>query len=601
MLAAIVCFSLITIDVFGAPSLFSIITTILSSSLLLFIVLILLPPKHSLGNVVSLPILLFSLLIFYLFFSSLVRHLPISIKHYLLFAGLCVIVVVYLTVYSQKLQIKFLFTFIIIAATLESITCVWQYFSIIPSANPYFKVTGSWVNPNVTAMFLALTTPILLNGFFENEKRKKIVHRLLLCLTIIAQLLLNCRTAWMGSLVSMIVFVFFNWYVLDKLKSLRLPGRILVLILGLVILYLSAMFIYFQKKNSSEGRLFIWSQTLKVIKSHPVLGVGLGKFEQTYNIQQANYFKNINSSTQNKANARYVKTAYNDFLELTAEGGMVALILYLVFWILIFNQKLSDTWCETKYNEKSSRISILSFSGLASFLVMSLFNFAILAIPAFFLFCIYLGVFLATSKSISRNSSSSFNLNLRNSTLFLRRPVFILIGFFSLIIFFRISVFGYSMFQVKRAAALESEKQFSEALEILEPLQETLSQNEVYLQHLSYVNYRIGDSKKALRLLNQAKELTSDPFLYIHIGQLYSHFGELDLAESHIRLASDIQPTLLTPYLELARISLKRCDTSGAIYLCRSIINDSLSKGADRELIKSTAGTLLKTIQSNIQ
>ena len=82
---------------------------------------------------------------------------------------------------------------------IEALICVAQLLKILESSNKFFIVTGSNTNPNVTAMFLALLLPILVDYL---SKTTKLVSRVILAgliLTFIfAILILKSRAAYLG-------------------------------------------------------------------------------------------------------------------------------------------------------------------------------------------------------------------------------------------------------------------------------------------------------------------------------------------------------------------------------------------------------------------
>jgi O-antigen ligase len=73
-----------------------------------------------------------------------------------------------------------------------------------------------------------------------------------------------------------------------------------------------------------DGRLFIWTNALRIAEDSPVFGCGPGNFGEAYAEQ------NISA-----ANIRGQSHAHNDFLNQAATGGVPGLALYLLFWIVV--------------------------------------------------------------------------------------------------------------------------------------------------------------------------------------------------------------------------------------------------------------------------
>jgi O-antigen ligase len=64
-----------------------------------------------------------------------------------------------------------------------------------------------------------------------------------------------------------------------------------------------------------------------IIKEHPVLGVGLGNWRFNYPL----YYKSFAPDPTFNYNVQVRKT-HNDYLQLAAECGIPALVLFLILW-----------------------------------------------------------------------------------------------------------------------------------------------------------------------------------------------------------------------------------------------------------------------------
>lgn len=70
--------------------------------------------------------------------------------------------------------------------------------------------------------------------------------------------------------------------------------------------------------SSTSARLLMWESTIKIALDHPVVGTGWGSF--------VNYYPAYRFQTENTTWGLY---AHNDYLQLAAEGGILALLLQL--------------------------------------------------------------------------------------------------------------------------------------------------------------------------------------------------------------------------------------------------------------------------------
>jgi O-antigen ligase len=102
--------------------------------------------------------------------------------------------------------------------------------------------------------------------------------------------------------------------------------------IGLLLLVLSPNLprVFFERvqkdltTDNPAGRLFIWKKSSEIAKESPVFGCGPGNFPTVYARQLG-----ADSASGSKGHA------HNDFLHQAASGGIPALGLYLLFWIVV--------------------------------------------------------------------------------------------------------------------------------------------------------------------------------------------------------------------------------------------------------------------------
>jgi O-antigen ligase len=75
-----------------------------------------------------------------------------------------------------------------------------------------------------------------------------------------------------------------------------------------------------------EGsRLFIWNNSLKLIRDHPVFGVGISNFRQEYTTHLR----------PDIGDERKHAHAHNDVLSIAANNGIPGTVLYIIMWIVV--------------------------------------------------------------------------------------------------------------------------------------------------------------------------------------------------------------------------------------------------------------------------
>jgi len=77
------------------------------------------------------------------------------------------------------------------------------------------------------------------------------------------------------------------------------------------------------------SRRDIWSATIRLIKDHPVAGVGLGAFQFAY------------TRYDQSSGAQRVEQSHNDYLQIVADAGLIGGVLALLFVILLFARGFS--------------------------------------------------------------------------------------------------------------------------------------------------------------------------------------------------------------------------------------------------------------------
>lgn len=99
--------------------------------------------------------------------------------------------------------------------------------------------------------------------------------------------------------------------------------------------------VYNLKRGSADGRLFLWKIATQAIAKEPVFGVGLGNFAGAYGQAQYNYFsKGIDEKEAMTADCPAY--AFNEFLQIGVEQGIIGLLLFLGVVILAIRGCLRD-------------------------------------------------------------------------------------------------------------------------------------------------------------------------------------------------------------------------------------------------------------------
>src|SRR5690554_2346999 len=187
-----------------------------------------------------------------------------------------------------------LVVFFISTGFVEAVWGLKQLYGFSPSQHTLFKTTGSFFNPGPYARYLAMIMPLALYYILDDYRvfKNKFHHAcipfylrwgislLSFCSILLVLPATMSRAAWIaavaGYLVASFLFLVKNKQLKTRVRHSRkrTPG----VLLGVVVLSVACFIgMYHLKKDSADGRAFIWKISTRVIKDHP-FGVGLGNF-----------------------------------------------------------------------------------------------------------------------------------------------------------------------------------------------------------------------------------------------------------------------------------------------------------------------------------
>lgn len=515
--------------------------------------------------------------------------------HVYLIVSLIFLVVLNALFQIEAIQFATLFKAITLFAAIEALLCIGQFFGIIKTYNDYFTVTGSWENPNVTAMFLALTIPVMLHLIISGKSVLKLLSIGILSLTIIALLLLQCRTALIGSLVAVFILINYRYGVTGWLTNKR--NRSVSIVIGILFIAVAIptiSYLYNAKKASADGRKLVWKLSAQMILDKPISGYGYGLFEKNYNVFQSNYFKTGNGSYEEIQQADYVHMAYNEFLENAVQGGVLGLLFIGALFLVLLRAPIFPAPVTSRQSkDEPENYFIVAYAGIAAFAAMSLCNFTVQAIPAMCLFILYASC-LSAHPSLRRFPVGKWErpFNLKYSFLLNMGVVFL--GLF--LLYQNVST-GYASVLNKRAATEAKHGNNQSAIQILSPLAVRLTTYESYWTNLALIYMAEKDYITAITLFDKAKAYTSDPLIFVKTAICYQKIGDYQNAENNYLFAKYAEPSRLSPKVALMNLYWKQKDTIKAVIEAREIIGQKLkipSKQASR--YKYQAQLLLKEL-----
>lgn len=525
----------------------------------------------------SFPLIIVGLWLMYFLLHGLLFNKITQVHNYYL-ASLILLLLSAIAFQYPKFSLTGLYHLIIGLCLLESLICIAQYFGILKSNTQFFQVTGTYTNPNVTAMFLAMALPVILTLLSsESANKRKFIYASLILIAV-ALLLLDCRTAVIGSIIGISVFLGlkYRWKRLLKERKNRRGAILLFAIFLLTTLYLSKA-LYQGKQNSADGRIFIWKNALNMVAENPLIGVGYGLFEKEYNLYQASYIRSGEANTAELRNAGYVKMAYNEFIQQAVEGGLLGMLIFLLALVFLMTS-LSSLIHPGKHipnGANSHKIGTLStgnytidqgfaaYSGILIFSGMSVVNFTIQAIPVWCLFLFYVAVlnqylpariFVIPSKVKYKRLMGS---------------LLILVGIYTFYLRLNEATAHRSN---KLISNLLDPEDLNQASNLLSGLEKELSTSESYWRNYANILYQKKDYKTSLDKLHKAQIFTSSPSTYFLSGMCYTRLKQYSKASNSFEQAVFLEPNRFRPRYYLMNSAIKEEDIQKAITVARELI-----------------------------
>ena len=250
----------------------------------------------------------------------------------------------------------------------------------LPQSQPF----GPFINRHHFAgyMELALALPLglLFSGSLEKEKR--FIYLFAVGLMSVALIMTNSR----GGLISLLAEIVFlvavagfrrnekKWRSPQKTSGLKTTAIRVGLALTMVVVTLGAVTLLggdnaltrllgsLNTDDPTMGRAHFWAVTVDIIKTHPILGIGLGAFSVVY-------------TRYDSRNGLFrLEQAHNDYLQVLSDGGIVGAALGLFFIISLFRLGFAR---RESHDDFRRGVATGALAGCFAVLVHSFFDFTL--------------------------------------------------------------------------------------------------------------------------------------------------------------------------------------------------------------------------------
>ncbi len=473
--------------------------------------------------------------------AVLIRILFISQAN---FIPLCLSVLLYFLlrgILSSKANtrtVQILIFAFLIAGILQAVIALLQLYSLLPSLNPFFKMTGTFGNPDALAGYLTCITPFALGIylFTENSSLKK-TSAIFLVLAILIIPATMIRNSWIAISLGSLYLLYYKYH--DSIGNfLSTAFKKWTAITATIILCgLLAYGLYQLRPDSVHGRFLIWKITSRIISDHPFFGIGFDRYGIEYGNYQADYFNSHPHNEYEIFLAGNVNHAHNEYLEILSEFGIIGLLLFgtLLFFLL-----------KTK-NSAETPLLLPAKASLLAILFFMMGSFPLHILPTLINF-----IFLAALIS-----------NARQPVLTLKIPQFLYKTMAVLLLATGLFLFSHTLKTYHlhklwhQAVQLSLQQRYDEAKALFVQLYPRLKSNGQFLLNYGGTLSLKGDHPQAIEILHQARLRYTDPNIYISLGNSYAALGKTNEAEKNYWHAYYIIPNRLYPLYLLTKLYIE--------------------------------------------
>ena len=371
------------------------------------------------------------------------------------------------------------------------------------------KLASTMTNRNLMVSVQFLCLPFIIYLYTISNKFFKKLCVFTILLFVLSLVLLQTRAVFAAIFVFVFVMMLFNRSLLNK--------KHYIYIFLSVILFLGTSFLLLKQSNryavfiqkteqlvdfSESGRYKLYNSTLQMIKDKPIIGVGAGNWKVEV-CKYGLYKDNMGES--------FAQRPHNDFLWTWSEGGVLAMISYLLLFLII----LRESYLRYNNSEGKERLLYsLLFSVTLGYAIISFFDFPMERVPHNILFLII--------------SAAVFSKGLKSLKKKIEIPKYIVVVFF-LISTYTIT-FSYNRYQ-----------------------------KEIHIRNATYFKV-VGNNKLLVKAISEAydpayyeMDNTSSPLLWYR-GVGYFRLNNLDMALNDFKSSLDVHPNHVHVLNDIATI-----------------------------------------------
>lgn len=443
-----------------------------------------------------------------------------------------------------------------------------------------FRITGSFHNPGPYAIFLS---PIFIFSlavviFPPNYPvlARSLVILSWITLVGIAVILpaTQSRTAWIGVLIGS----FFVFYARHKTAIHRFYNnantfaRSLFFLAVAVFISLTTYLLYLYKPESADGRTLIWRIGSASLSTDRLFGDGFEQFRANFGDLQSEFMIRHMNEPAVIERADYVPFAFNDFLQLFIENGLLGLGLLLAILFFAFRTGFRSI-------DQKSPFLIGSTGALLSLGLAAFFSYPFEMPIIWLLFLFFISI-------LSYSSEKTIRIRADQKPLL---HLLALVMTVSMVMVLKNQIYLIKVkADWKQARQLLSRQLYPQAVAAYQAAYlESPDRPEVMLGYGKAL-YMVGDFSRSAAMLEKASTRIADPILYTNLGNAYARLKRYDQAETAYRKAISIIPNKLYPRYLLANLYVETGDWKEARKTARFMVKMPvpISSPASRQITR---------------
>lgn len=433
---------------------------------------------------------------------------------------------------------------IILAGLVQAIWGLGQLYNYFPQKHALFKTTGSFFNSGPYGGFIALIFPIVLHYWLHYRNSNRILSYILIFVGIVCMLIFPAtmsRTAWIAAAIGSALVIILETRIVVKLKIIhrkhKKQFRLYTIITSLMII-VSLSSVYYLKKDSANGRLFMWKISALAIKDAPITGVGLGGFPAAYSKSQMEYFKSGKASDIEKLVSGSPEYAFNEYLRIFLEQGLIGGVLFILLTISIIRRGIIN-----------KQIGIVG-----SFIALSIFAFA--SYPFYLWEFLIVWVLLGAISVSNKNFTTLYRLpEKRNKISYIASCLLIFVLFISAYFLGNIQYKYYkSNVDWRKLRPFYSMKAYDRIEKDYELLYSKLNYDPKFIFEYGIILNGLGKREKADSIFTRGLAISCDPMFYNVKGRNYQEMCKFDKAEESYMNSTFLLPERIYPYYLLTKL-----------------------------------------------